>query len=313
MPATDLEISRASGIDLSRLPPPDVIETLDFETILAELKARFLDLYPEEDRTAMAAVINLESEPIAILLQATAYQELLLRARINEAARQCQLASATGSNLDQLAALFGVVRLVVDPGNPDAIPPIAPTWESDARLRERAQLAIEGMSTAGPSESYRFHALSADGGVADASVTSPTPGLVVVTILANAGDGTPTQALLDAVAAHLNDETIRPLTDEVQVQGATLEPYAVEAVLTLFPGPSPEVILTAAQEAVTAYVAATRRIGYDVTRSGLFAALHQSGVQNVTLTSPATDLVVPATAASHCTGITITLAGAPDV
>ena len=37
-------------IDLSQLPPPVVVEPLDFETLFAQRKARFLALCPEDQR-----------------------------------------------------------------------------------------------------------------------------------------------------------------------------------------------------------------------------------------------------------------------
>ncbi|GHK20411.1 hypothetical protein ECZU03_42000 [Escherichia coli] len=35
-------------IDLNQLPAPDVVEELDFESILAERKATLISLYPED-------------------------------------------------------------------------------------------------------------------------------------------------------------------------------------------------------------------------------------------------------------------------
>ena len=49
--------------DLTQLPPPEVVETLDFETILQVHRADLLARYPEA-----AAVIDLESEPLNKLL-----------------------------------------------------------------------------------------------------------------------------------------------------------------------------------------------------------------------------------------------------
>ena len=296
------------SIDLSMLPPPDVIEPLAYETILSARKARLLELTPAEHRAALAETLALESEPITLLLEEMAYAELLLRSRINQAASQCFLASARGANLEQLAAFYGVTRLTVDPGDPDAIPPIDPTLESDARLRVRAQLAVEGLSTAGPVESYRYHAISASGGVEDASVTSPVPGQVVVTILGTAEDGLPTPAALDAVAARLNADTIRPLTDQVIVQAAAMVPYTVEAVLTLYPGPSSEPVIEAARVALAETLATLRRIGYDIPRSALFAALHQPGVQHVDILAPAVDLEIGETQCGRCELVNISLA-----
>lgn len=300
-------------IDLSLLPPPDVVETIDYEAILSARKARLISLYPVDQQAAVAAALALESEPLLICLQEMAYEETLLRQRVNEAARQCHLASATGSNLDHLSALFGITRLVTDPGDPDATPPVAPTVETDASLRYRAQLAVEGMSTAGPTGAYRFHALSAHGDVADASILSPLPGQVLVTILTNDGDGTPPDSLLATVAAALNAESVRPLTDEVLVYPADIVTYAIEARITLYPGPAPAPVLASAQAAAASYAALTHRLGYDVTLSGLYAALHQPGVQRVEILQPLADIVCTPREASHCTGIHLTLAGTVDV
>ncbi|TWR32429.1 baseplate assembly protein, partial [Cronobacter sakazakii] len=44
-------------IDLSQLPAPDVVEELDFETILAERKATLISLYPEEEQDAVARTL----------------------------------------------------------------------------------------------------------------------------------------------------------------------------------------------------------------------------------------------------------------
>ncbi len=307
------DTARATGIDLSLLPPPDVIEALDFETILADRKARLLELTPTDRRAEMAATLSLETEPVTLLLEEMAYRELMLRSRINDAARQCFLASARGSNLDHLAAFFGVKRLVTDPGNPNAIPPIAPTMEKNERLRSRAQLAVEGMSTAGPSESYRYHAISAHGAVEDARVISPVPGQVVVSILSRANDGIPTQDVLDAVSVHLTAEHIRPMTDHVIVQPAEIVPFAVEAVITLYPGPSPEPVMAAANAALQSTLNGLRRIGYDIARSAIYAALHQPGVQHVNILSPASDIEISDTQCGRCDLIALSLAGEPRV
>jgi hypothetical protein len=74
-------------IDLSQLPAPDVVETLDFETILAERKATLISLYPEDEQEAVARTLTLESEPLVKYLEENAYREVILRQRINEAAK----------------------------------------------------------------------------------------------------------------------------------------------------------------------------------------------------------------------------------
>lgn len=288
-------------INLSQLPAPEVVETLDYEAILAEMTGKLTELAPE-----LAPVLALESEPAVKILEVCAYRELLLRQRVNDAARSVMLAFATGSNLDQLAALFGVSRLVLDEGDAEASPPIAPTYEADDDFRVRVQLALEGFSTAGPVGAYTFHALSADPDVRDVAIDSPTPGTVRVTVLSRQGDGTADTALLNTVSAALNADDVRPLCDSVVVQGATIVDFAVTAELELQDGPDTSVVLAEAQAAVQDYVEGAFKLGRDVSLSGLYAALHRPGVVRVTLTSPAADVAIAPTEAGHCTAITVT-------
>lgn len=294
-----------TAVDLSQLAAPDVVETLDFETILAAMVA---DLQSRDP--AFTALV--ESDPAYKILEVAAYRETLIRQRVNDATQAVMLAYAGGADLDQIAANYNVQRLVLDPGDPDAIPPVAPTLESDADLRRRVQLSFEGFSTAGPVGAYVFHALGADPDVLDVAVDSPAPGEVVVTILSRDGDGTASAELLAAVDAVLSSDDVRPLTDDVTVQAATIVEYAVTAVLTVLPGPDGAVVLAQAEAALAAYIAQTQRLGRDVTRSGIFAALHQPGVQNVTLTAPAADIVIAADEASFCTGTDVTVGGVDE-
>lgn len=291
-----------TSVDLSQLAAPDVVEALDFETILAAMLA---DLQARDD-TFTALV---ESDPAYKILEVAAYRELLVRQRVNDAARAVMLAYARGADLENLGALFGVTRLVLDEGDATAVPTIPPTYESDADYRRRIQLSLEGFSTAGPEGAYVFHALGADADVLDASATSPDPGEVVVTVLSRTGDGTAPTELLDAVDAAVSAEDVRPLTDHVTVQSATIVDYTVEATLYFYAGPDRTVVLAAAQANLEKYVEAQHRLGLDVTLSGIYAALHQPGVQRVDLASPTANITVDAQSASYCTNITLTDGG----
>lgn len=287
-----------TAIDLSRVPAPQVVQTLSAEQILAEMLDDLLARHPEF--TAL-----LESDPAIKLLEVAAYRELLLRQRINESAQAVMLPYALGTDLDNLGALFGVTRLITDPGDPAAIPPVPATYESDSDFRYRIQLSLEGLSTAGPEGAYIYHSLSASGQVLDASAISPTPGQVLVTVLSRLGNGVASPELQATVYAAINAEAVRPLTDYVQVQSATITQYAIQATLYFYAGPDREVVLANAQAAAEAYAEAQHRLGRDVTLSGIYAALHQPGVQRVELTSPATNIVVGRQGATYCTGITL--------
>lgn len=295
-----------SKVDLSQLPAPTVIEPLDFETILAAMLADLRARYPSFDALV-------ESDPAFKILEVAAYRELLVRQRVNDAARAVMLAYATGSDLDQIGANYGVTRLLIVPENNAVIPPTPAVYEADADFRSRITLSLEGYTSAGSEGSYVFHALSASGDVRDVSATSPVPGEVTVYVLARDGSGAASADLITTVTAALNGEKVRPLTDQVTVLSASIVEYEIEAELTTLPGPDATVVAYAAREAVAAYAAAQHRMGYDITLSGIYAALHQPGVQNVTLVEPAADIVVADGEAAYCTAIAVTVAGAPSV
>lgn len=313
-----------SAVDLSLLPPPDVVEVLDFETILAARKARLVSLYPAEQRDAIAAALELESEPMVKLLEEAAYDELILRSRVNDAARNVMVAYATGADLDHLGADVDVPRLA---------------GETDARYRLRVQQGYSLLAAAGPANAYRAHALAASAQILDVGIDSPQDGRVVVAVLAyrtvaeaEATDDdlaiasrlfngvTPPAGsvavlagadsdVLAAVRARLNAEDVRPLTDDVVVRPPDLHTYTVAAQLTVYAGPDSAVIRANALAALDSYLATIRRVGYDATRAGLIAALAVPGVQNVRLDAPTADIVVARDGLAVCTGVTVTLGG----
>lgn len=294
-----------STIDLSLLPPPSIVESLDFEVILTERKAAMIAIFPADQRDAIAATLALESEPLTKFLQENAYRELLLRARVNKASVSNMLAWSTGADLDNLVANWNVARLTVQQGDPSAIPPVQTIMESDEALRERSLLAWDALSVAGPREAYRYHARTADGAVMDAEPTSPTPGVVDVYILAATGDGTPSAELLTKVTDYLTNEDRVPLTDNVHVKAAQILPYTL--TISLFipaAGPSAAAITAEAERRLTEVINPRRRIGVEVPRSLLEAALHVPGVRKVELVGWV-DITPEAHQAAWCSGYTI--------
>ncbi|MBC3258049.1 baseplate assembly protein [Pseudomonas paralactis] len=294
-----------AAIDLSQLPPPQIVEQIDFEQILAERKAYMISLWPADEQAQIAARLEIESEPLTKLLQENTYRETVWRQRVNEASLANLLATARGTDLEQLAGNFNVKRLVIQQGKANAVPPIPTLMESDDSLRERAQMAWEGLSTAGPRNSYIFHARAADGRVADATAESPSPAVAVVTVQSLLDDGTATPELLAVVNAYLSDDDRRPVADRLTVQGAQILNYQVKAKLYLLSsGPESEPILAAAHQRLLAYVHQRRRLGMEVSESALHAALHVEGVRKVELEGWV-DIVATKAQAPYCTGITL--------
>lgn len=299
-------------IDLSQLPPPQIVDVPDFETLLAERKAAFVALHPADQQDAVRRTLALESEPITKQLQESAYREILLRQRINEAALAVMVAYANSSDLEQLGANYNVKRLTVTPADNDAVPPVAAVMETDEALRLRIPAAFEGLSVAGPTAAYEFHAKSADGRVADASATSPAPAEVVLTVLSREGDGTADADLLAVVEKALNSESVRPVADRLTVRGASIVNYSVRALLYLYPGPESEPILEAARASLQKYIASQTRLGRDIRLSAIYAALHVEGVQRVELLSPLADVVLDKTQAASCTDWSVSVGGTDE-
>ncbi len=277
------ELLTPDHVDMSLLPPPKVVEPLSFEQIFQELLADFRARRPEY--TALV-----ESDPAIIQLECAAYRELLLRHRINEAAKADMIAYATDADLDNQAAFYGLTRQ---------------TGETDDRLRYRTQLALEAITTAGSEKSYLFHTLSADPRVKSASVQSPSPGEVLISILPTEEDGTADEELITIVEKYVSTENKRPLTDHVTVKKAELVEYKIEATVHLYFSPSASVTEQESRDALAKYVEKHATIGNLIARSGIFDALHAEGVQKVELTEPATDIVTTKSQAPVCKEIDI--------
>ena len=293
-----MSVSPFTSLDLSKLAAPDVVEVLDFEQIRDDMLGDLVARWPEFSA-------QVASEPVVKLLEVAAYRELLLRQRVNEAARSVMLAFATGHDLEHLAALFGVERQLITAEDTSTIPPQPAVYESDDGLRRRTMLALEGFSTAGPVGAYIYHGFSASPQVKDVSVVSPSPGEVLVTVLTHTEPGVADVSLLDTVEAYLSADNRRPLTDHVQVQAVNLLEYQIDAELHVEQGPDPTVLQTQASIEVSTYINHQNRLGGIVSLSGIYAALHQPGVQHVTLITPTADVVTELHQAPYCTAMNV--------
>jgi phage-related baseplate assembly protein len=293
-----------SVIDLSRLPAPAVVETLDYEAILSALKADLTARAPE-----LAPVLALESEPLAKLMQVAAWREMVLRQRVNDAARAVMLPWATGADLDNLAARYDLARL---PG------------EDDERFRRRVLIGYHALSAAGSRQSWMLRALSVSTDIRQVDVWADRPGRVKVCLLARVAAqaaamteaqaavgealfgrhpqhdaatpmrwraATAADAIVAQVAAALLAEDVRPLSVEVDVTTATVKPVTVTATLIHPPGPDGALLAAQARARLMA-LAAQMRVRVDLTRAQIVAALMGEGLRDVILTQPTADVSV---------------------
>lgn len=277
-----------SIIDLSQLPAPDVVEQLSFEQLFKTRLQTLLALDP-----SFSAL--LESDPAIKLLEADSYDEMILRQRINDAARARLLAFAAGGDLEQLAAFYGVTRL---------------TGEADEAFRIRIQQAIMGRSAAGTAAQYRFAALTSSIDVADANVDSPSGGVVRISVLSRLGDGTPSGELMAAVSAVVLSDDVRALCHDVQVVAAEIVQVDVTATIYLTSN-APQSIFESLPTILRAEFEKVRGLGYNVAGSWLSAKLQASGVQRVVMAAPAAgaQIVIAPNQCAAIRNINLTLAG----
>lgn len=295
-----------SPIDFSQLPVPDALEPIDFEQIYAARKQRLVDLFPEDVRAEVYETLALESEPMVKLLQENAYREMVIRQRVNECVRRVLLAFAKGADLEHLGARYYVKRLVVQAADPNASPPLPLIMEDDDSLLERIQDAYEGLSTAGPRGAYEFHARAADGRVIDVRAISPEPCDIEIYVLSFEGDGTASQELLDIVAAAVNEEDIRPLSDRVTVISSTIVDFQITVKLHMnVSGPGRAQAIALAQERLATYYYRRKRQGWSVWLSRIDSLSDVEGVDRVEIIEPAADIVLSESQAARCTAIDV--------
>ncbi|EKY6638696.1 baseplate J/gp47 family protein [Escherichia coli] len=290
-------------INLSDLPVPDAIVVPDASVIFGAWLARLRELDPEFDALV-------ESDPAYKQGEVTAFQLTLAFQRVNDAVRAVFLASAQNADLDQIGAAFNVERMEIVPANPDTVPPTDAVMEEDDAFRERIQLSWSQLNTAGARNAYRFHARSADEDVLDADAYGPEEhgraGEVDVYVLSREGNGTASEALLDAVSARLNADEIRPLTDFVTVKSAIINDYTVTAELEIPDGPDAGEVLENAKNTLLSYTRLANRINGMVPLSAIYAALQQTGVARVILSSPRADIEPATGTAPRCAAVNVT-------
>jgi phage-related baseplate assembly protein len=268
-------------ISLSELPPPEVITEISTEQIVEQKKQYLIDLLDDPELEDVKDSINIESGPIVTQIQASAYDEYLMRQHINHVYRANLLYYGQGGDLDHTADEHGVERL---------------DDESDADLKTRVRIKNRGSSSAGPDDWWRFYAMEADERVEDVAinrVTYPIPapgevrGTITLSILAQTDDGVPSQEILDNVFAYVNPANIRGTTTGVIVVPATTVGVDIDADIWLEDN-AQDFVFDNLEAHLRAEWSKKRGLAVDVEPSWISATLQRDGVKRVQLNTPTT-------------------------
>lgn len=138
--------------------------------------------------------------------------------------------------------------------------------EDEARFRSRIKKAPNQFSSAGPRAAYEYFCMSVRQDIIYVGIHSPTPGVVKVYPLLESG--LPDQQLLVKVFEALNDNRVRPLTDNLQVLAPTPVDYSVTMHVKLHFGVAEAATLLAVEIALKNYAKALqRKLGVELVAS----------------------------------------------
>jgi phage-related baseplate assembly protein len=228
--------------DISKVAVPDIIEEIEYKTLKESVLSYLRSIFAENLKF-------LESDSVTLVVEALIYREMLLRAKINEAMRAAFLPTANGTNLDNLGINYGVIRL---------------ENESDEAFRRRILLSLDRFSTAGSLGAYIYQTMSVDSAIIDVRVFEGEPGHVDVVYYAKPDS----LELKSRIEAHLNKDTVRPLTDIVSVRAATRVDVNIVLDVYLYQIADSESVKS---EILSRFAAMSFRIGEDLPKAKIIA------------------------------------------
>ena len=290
------------AIDLSRLPPPDAISTLDHPTLLAEFVARFIAYWDELRLTRPDLPVftaqSLVTDPAIVIGRVTAFLRLNDRIAVNDAVRAVLAPLAKKADLDNVVARQGVVRLETAPGVP----------ETDEQLFHRYLLSF-GRASAGSIDRILFDAWTAWPAMWDARVN----GFAVhgrrgeVDLVISGPGGITPGGQLAIVRNAVTAPSSKPEAIGMFVLAAAPLAYSVDQVIKVPVGPDAELVR---QEAVARVAAATdgrHLIGGTIQRDLVAGASYGASIAAVDHNTPEADVVATPYQIPVRTGLAITV------
>jgi phage-related baseplate assembly protein len=294
---------RISVILPANLQPMIVLEKLDVETILGARMSRLKQLWAYYDPPAAAQydVENLEFDPIKINQEASSYFELMLRDRVNQAARSITLAYAIGTDLDAIATRYpgGVPRL---------------EGESDDRYRRRIWLSPNTLSPHGTAEAYEFWALTALPTLRDVTAIRAVahdyyPTILITCLNEPPAEPKPTDEELVRVRAYIQSLSRMGLTDVISVNPPKVREIEYKIAVWLYPGTVQDQTMNQIVSNLANLINDQFWLGHDHSHTAIHAACRLTGVHHVDIELPEEDVFVPLDWVVKVTQVTVRMAG----
>lgn len=280
-------------IDLSLLPKPSIVETLDFETEFQRKKALFKSLEPDWDA-------DVESDPALKLLEVSAYDAINERQRVNDAAAAVFLLWSKGDDLDNAAVFFKKTRNTIFEAtdSSDAV------MESDADFLERILLSWSEVTNAGTKSSYKVHAKEASSLVKDAVGIRDEEGNISVYIMSYEEDGSVSDDLLSTVQAYFDQETVYQLCTTITVKPFEKIEYSITVKLSVNDSKLKESLKASAKTLLQAYFDKSYYLGTKVGLFAVYSAIDLEGIVDADV-GTFTNVETQPYQAPYCTSLTI--------
>lgn len=182
--------------------------------------------------------------------------------------------------VDPLAWISSVSNITVPENGTDL--------ESDDSYRLRIYLSPSGYSTAGTEDSYKYYVLSFNPDIEDVIVESPQPRVVDITFLLGGGVIPQTEAIT-GLKEYIDQKTIRPITDTVNVKAPSAATYNIDLTYYINKSDSNTAlqIQSAVAKAVEEYkLWQCQKIGRDINPDELIERIKAAGAKRVSITSP---------------------------
>lgn len=243
------------------------------------------------------------------------YAEIPPGSTEGEGAATCTETGTAGNGLTagELSAMVDPVPYVASVTN-TATTEGGAEIESDADLAERVFLAPGAYSTAGPEDGYLYHAKAYSPAIGDVVATSDQEAGTVDIVFIMADGAKPGPEMINGLKGYLQDKTIRPMTDLVNVSAPEEVQYTINMTYYINRSDSAKAVTiqAAVAQAVADYQTWQRAIGRDINPSKLVAMVMEAGAKRVTVTAP-TYTAVAATKVSALQGeATVTYGGLED-
>jgi phage-related baseplate assembly protein len=285
--------------DTRRLSPTAAITTLEFTLSAAQAGAQTV---PKGTRVTVDGNITFATSDNLTIAAGNISGDVSAECLTIGAAGNGFVAGQINQIVDVFPYYSKVENITTSAGGTD--------WETDEAFYIRMRENMEAFSTAGPIGAYIYYARTANQSITDVSANSPSPGVVDIRVLSNGA--LPPEEIIQLVSDTLNDETIRPLTDLVQVSAPDTVSFDIniEYWISTPNAASAVVIQAAANAAVDNYIAwQTSKMGRDINPSRLEYEIMKAGVKRVVITNPTFTAIANDTVAVLANAPTVTYGG----